>query len=274
MTIGTNSGPTPPESDFLVQCAGCIAQPIAVLDSVNAAIFAENDAMRRLDVDRESFVRSCIAAASAASSPALAFDCQGRKWHIVSGPLGLPDGDDATASRWLVAIMAAEANREAATASLDPLTGALDRRELEAWASQHWPSGAPSGLSFGLLFLDFDGFKRVNDEFGHPAGDVALATLARRLLDCIRDRDQLYRYGGDEFVVVAAGVTTHDKLDTIVRRVSRVVDEPVEIAGEPVALGLSVGGAFSGEGLGSFAELLATADQRMYANKRQSGESS
>ncbi len=268
MTIGTNVGSDRSELGLVQRLAACIAQPIAVFDRDRSVVDFENDAMRVLDIDRELFALACVAAARATDQPQTFVDNLGGRWQIVASSRS----DNGSDGRWLVAIANVPVDEPTTTDSIDPLTGAIDRRGLDAWVSRHWPTGAGCDSDFGLLFIDFDGFKRINDKFGHPCGDQALADFAARLRESIRDRDRLFRYGGDEFLVVADGVSTREHLDIVERRVSRVADQPVEVAGQWVTIGVSVGGAYVSEGFDAFADMLAVADKRMYANKRQLGE--
>ena len=83
----------------------------------------------------------------------------------------------------------------------DPLTGLLNRRSLE----RHVDRLTSSGERFALLFVDIDHFKRINDEFGHEAGDEVLRTVAARMRDGIRPGDFLGRYGGEEFLILVSG---------------------------------------------------------------------
>ncbi len=83
----------------------------------------------------------------------------------------------------------------------DPLTGLLNRRSLE----RHVDRLTSSGERFALLFVDIDHFKRINDEFGHEAGDDVLRTVAERMADGIRPGDLLGRYGGEEFLILVTG---------------------------------------------------------------------
>jgi diguanylate cyclase (GGDEF)-like protein len=155
--------------------------------------------------------------------------------------------------------------------SIDPLTQALDRRAFANWCDLFWNAASGPTVDFALLFIDFDNFKEVNDKYGHVIGDKVLAELVLALKGAIRDGDQLYRYGGDEFVLVAHGIRDTQSLARIVRRVSAAADTTVELPGTRVAVRASVGGAMSGEGFASIDDMLSAADRRMYESKHHPG---
>ena len=119
-----------------------------------------------------------------------------------------------------------------------------------------------------MLFLDLDGFKRVNDRLGHLAGDRALVAVASRLRSAVRAEDFVARFGGDEFVVVLSDPAALKEVEVLADRLIRQLEQPLEIGGEPVILGVSIGGALAGEGvIVSPDELLSQADSAMYEVK-------
>jgi len=151
------------------------------------------------------------------------------------------------------------------SALTDPLTGAANRRSLMARIDYEIARHARSQRSFALLMLDLDGFKTLNDRFGHPAGDDLLREVAGALARVVRDQDTVARVGGDEFCVLApetdeAGAT---------RLVSRVETAVARVTAGADSLGASVGAAvFPGDGK-SPEVLLDAADQHLLTSKRQ-----
>jgi diguanylate cyclase (GGDEF)-like protein len=119
-----------------------------------------------------------------------------------------------------------------------------------------------------LLFIDLDGFKAVNDRWGHTAGDRVLADVASRLAGALRDRDLIARYGGDEFVALINEIERQEELDAVLARLRHAAEQPVIHEGEVLRVSASIGTARSTEGWGSIAELINTADRRMYAEKQ------
>ncbi|WKU46373.1 diguanylate cyclase CdgB [Streptomyces sp. VNUA116] len=126
------------------------------------------------------------------------------------------------------------------------------------------PDDGTKGLA--VLFCDLDGFKAINDRFGHHTGDAVLIEVARRLSNGVREGDTVARLGGDEFVVLADGLTQADAEDLAVRLRSAILP-PIRVDGRAVRVGASFGIGWAGCGM-SADEVLHSADQRMYVEKR------
>ncbi len=153
-------------------------------------------------------------------------------------------------------------------ATHDPLTGLANRARFDD-ALGSAPRGR--GGSVALLSLDLDGFKPINDGFGHAAGDEVLVELGRRLAAGSRDDDVVARVGGDEFAVLSHSVAAADELEHLAARLSDLVVAPVRLAdGTEVRVGVSIGACLAP--LGSPAEaLLRAADTAMYEAKAAGG---
>ncbi|MFI5756610.1 diguanylate cyclase CdgB [Streptomyces sp. NPDC051569] len=117
-----------------------------------------------------------------------------------------------------------------------------------------------------VLFCDLDGFKSINDRFGHNTGDEVLIEVARRLTTGVRDGDTVARLGGDEFVVLADGLGSADAADLAVRLRNAIIP-PIRVDGRAVRVGASFGISWASCGM-SVEEVLQSADQRMYVEKR------
>ncbi|MEE1791464.1 diguanylate cyclase CdgB [Streptomyces sp. BE308] len=117
-----------------------------------------------------------------------------------------------------------------------------------------------------VLFCDLDGFKSINDRFGHHTGDAVLIEVARRLTTCVRDGDTVARLGGDEFVVLADGLGAADAADLAVRLRNAIIP-PIRVDGRAVRVGASFGIGWAECGM-TVEEVLRSADQRMYVEKR------
>ncbi|MEU8551522.1 diguanylate cyclase CdgB [Streptomyces roseoverticillatus] len=126
------------------------------------------------------------------------------------------------------------------------------------------PDDGTKGLA--VLFCDLDGFKAINDRFGHHTGDAVLIEVAHRLSNGVREGDTVARLGGDEFVVLADGLTQADAEDLAVRLRSAILP-PIRVDGRAVRVGASFGIGWAGCGM-SADEVLHSADQRMYVEKR------
>jgi diguanylate cyclase (GGDEF)-like protein len=153
----------------------------------------------------------------------------------------------------------------------DVVTGLPDRRALEAHRTQ-WRSDAAGGgkVAHALLFLDLDNFKPVNDQLGHAIGDRVLAELAARWRKSLRSRDLIVRYGGDEFVVLLAGVRSLNDAQPILERLRRVTSDPIRIENHTLEMRASIGVALADDVTVPLEELLVVADRAMYAAKRSS----
>ncbi|MEU9234949.1 diguanylate cyclase CdgB [Streptomyces subrutilus] len=136
----------------------------------------------------------------------------------------------------------------------------------------HVHTVAPAGdvddgtKGLAVLFCDLDGFKSINDRFGHHTGDAVLIEVARRLTTGVRDGDTVARLGGDEFVVLADGLGAADAADLAVRLRNAIIP-PIRVDGRAVRVGASFGIGWASCGM-SADEVLRSADQRMYIEKR------
>lgn len=148
----------------------------------------------------------------------------------------------------------------------DTLTGVYDRSRMEIEAPRVIREGLKVDRPSTLLIVDVDHFKSVNDRFGHLHGDEILKSVASTLQATIRDGDHLFRYGGEEFVILLPA-TPHREALLIAERARLSIQNQVRNAsGE--ALSISVGVATAPDDGGSFNVLLAVADERLYAAKR------
>lgn len=158
----------------------------------------------------------------------------------------------------------------------DDLTGVFNRRYFRTMLDRDWPAWVKAGWEVSLLAVDLDGFKEVNDTWGHRAGDAVLQTVAEILRRNFRDGDRLIRYGGDEFVVVLPGAGPAVARE-LAERARLALDRlPLSDPDSGRPLGLSVSfslGVASFPSDGETGELvLATADRRLYEEKRSRRE--
>ncbi|MGW5276803.1 diguanylate cyclase CdgB [Streptomyces sp. NPDC004044] len=146
----------------------------------------------------------------------------------------------------------------------DAVAGGLYDHHVHAMAPDDESDDGAKGLA--VLFCDLDGFKSINDRFGHHTGDAVLIEVARRLTTCVRDGDTVARLGGDEFVVLADGLGAADAADLAVRLRNAIIP-PIRVDGRAVRVGASFGIGWAGCGM-TAEEVLRSADQRMYVEKR------
>lgn len=157
-------------------------------------------------------------------------------------------------------------------ANYDELTGIPNRRLLADRLNQALVQVQRSGRMIAVCYIDLDGFKQVNDRFGHDLGDKLLVEVTRRLQESLRAGDTLARLGGDEFVLLFNDLSSEQECLNILDRILEAVAMPHIIEGEMVSVSASIGVAFHGAEDGNADSLLRRADQAMYIAK-QSGKS-
>lgn len=148
----------------------------------------------------------------------------------------------------------------------DPLTGLLNRRFVELKLKQAILEHEELGRNYGILMIDVDRFKQLNDTAGHDAGDAVLGAVSGTLLHSLRAVDIVGRWGGDEFLVLLADATPAPLLDLAERCRKLVAESSVTILGRRLAVTVSIGGTLIHRS-DSAASALRRADQLMYRSK-------
>jgi diguanylate cyclase (GGDEF)-like protein len=151
----------------------------------------------------------------------------------------------------------------------DPLTGLPNRILLGDRLAHALERDRRSGHATALLVVDLDGFKSVNDTFGHATGDRLLAVLGSRLREALRTEDTVARIGGDEFAVVASGLVDPAAARVIAQKVAAAFDAPIDVAGRVVGIGGSIGVSIAPQDGDDAGTLLKNADLAMYRVKRE-----
>lgn len=151
----------------------------------------------------------------------------------------------------------------------DPLTRLPNRRLLMERLHAAMDTAAAEDGQFGVLFIDLDEFKQVNDALGHDAGDRVLIEVADRLRECVRDQDLVARMGGDEFVILLPTLTQPEAAATVARRVRHALSRPIDTGGQLRDVGCSVGIAIFPDDATDVDSLLSYADRGMYSAKNR-----
>ncbi|MEY4377947.1 MAG: hypothetical protein RJB26_2497 [Pseudomonadota bacterium] len=156
----------------------------------------------------------------------------------------------------------------------DVLTGLPNRRQFDTSAAEILAEARTSGHKAALCYLDLDGFKPVNDLHGHAAGDLLLQEMARRMTQCLRGKDVVFRFGGDEFVLLLPQVKDDATCSMVLARLLAAIEQEMTLpSGATVGVTASVGAALLGEAGDSLDELLPAADAAMYLAKQSAGSS-
>ena len=149
-------------------------------------------------------------------------------------------------------------------ADVDALTGIANRGSLMRRGREIGRASVHSGVPYTVVAFDLDGFKPVNDRYGHAAGDEMLRAFVRRVAGCVRPDDVVGRTGGDEFVLVLPGTSGDVALDVVDRVMARIDGDPVTLDGVHHVLRATAGVAW---GLGEFEHVLEDADEALIAGK-------
>ena len=149
----------------------------------------------------------------------------------------------------------------------DPLTGLANRSLLHEHLRMAITRALRNTSLVGVLFLDLDQFKSINDTLGHEVGDLLLKEVANRLLGCIRASDTLARLGGDEFVVLMNVIADEDDCALLARKLRRALETPIELSGASLYVNTSIGISIYPKDGTTIDELMKNADMALYAAK-------
>jgi two-component system, cell cycle response regulator len=156
-------------------------------------------------------------------------------------------------------------------AQYDHLTGLVNRSLFRDRLVQAMARSKRMHQPIGLMLLDLDRFKTVNDTFGHDMGDELLKAVTERLKVCVREVDTVARMGGDEFTIILEGVSSEQNILVVAKRITESIAEPFELKGHHISIGISIGITIYPHDDHPIDELLKHADTAMYRAKQQGG---
>jgi diguanylate cyclase (GGDEF)-like protein/PAS domain S-box-containing protein len=196
----------------------------------------------------------------------------GRRWYAARfTPLRSRRGGAVVVHSDITERMRSHAELEM-KATRDTLTGLLNRLAIEEEVERVLGHARAQEAFVALLFLDLDGFKPINDTYGHAVGDEVLRAVARRITAAVRTSDRVARLGGDEFVVLIGPLPEPTAAEHTAERILRSFENPIEAGRNRIDVGLSIGIALVDAPLaGSADSLLEAADRAMYAAKQAGG---
>lgn len=149
-------------------------------------------------------------------------------------------------------------------ATHDDLTGLANRVLLKDRLNTAITFHQRQNLLLAVLFIDLDGFKNINDNYGHDVGDELLIEVANRLKGCVRESDTVVRFGGDEFVLLLTGLHHQDEAAYVADKVLKLIQQPIKLSEVTATIGCSIGIAMYPDDGDSDNELLKVADSLMY----------
>lgn len=193
----------------------------------------------------------------------------GSWWALTGQPRKLPDGAFA-GYRGLARDVTREYRRkrdDSRAAEFDSLTGLFNRHRMTRRLDGLLAAFRPVGRCCGLMMLDLDRFKHVNDTLGHPAGDELLRQVGERLRKVVGDRGEIGRLGGDEFQIMLPDHDDRGRLGEIAARIIQMLSQPYTIEGKRAVIGASVGVAVAPHDGEDRETLVASADLALYAAK-------
>jgi diguanylate cyclase (GGDEF)-like protein len=154
-------------------------------------------------------------------------------------------------------------------ATHDHLTGLPNRVLLNDRINQYLLLAKRTKTLASLITLDLDGFKQINDTYGHPIGDIILKSIAKLLTELIRETDTIARIGGDEFILLATEAKSINDIKTLANRILRIVQKPIIVGKQKIIVGISISIACYPSSGRTAKTLMNNSDKALYVAKAQ-----
>ena len=265
------------ESVHSLELQSVLCSPLIHHDQVIGAIYVDSQESRRGQVWRTGQLLRCLSSLAAAAIAKAdlherAIEAARRAARLESEERAARRNADLARELALKNNQISRLNRRLREASkTDVLTGTHNRRHFQEMMEATHAGAQQGGAPYGLLIADVDHFKRFNDTHGHPAGDRALCAVAEALRDSLRATDSVYRYGGEELVIISLDARP-DALSGLAERLRRAVAETqITLSnGHQTSVTVSIGfSSFDGADSMPWSQVVKRADQALYAAKDQ-----
>ena len=189
-------------------------------------------------------------------------DATGKITYLVA------EGQDITERKQLELTLIQEKNIAENLASHDSLTGLPNRRHFIEYAEDKLSLARRRKDKLALLFIDLDGFKAINDDISHQAGDIVLTTLGEKFIRFVRKGEIIARLGGDEFAMLIYGYKKREELEFVAKRLIKLCAQPIFVGNIEAKFGMSIGISTYPQHATTIDELISRADEAMYRVKR------
>lgn len=172
---------------------------------------------------------------------------------------------------YLAVFMGISASSKVELQRYDEMTGIINRSNIVEHLARTLRISDRNNLRFALLVCDLDDFKKINDEYGHMAGDKALKHAAQSIVKVLRSTDSAGRFGGDEFLIIQRYIRDRSDVEALVTRIFEQIKEPFEVEGRVICFSLSIGVGIFPDDSKDMEILICKADKAMYEAKRTAG---
>lgn len=244
---------------------GIIGYSEAELQAMNFQMITHPD---DLDIDL-SYVKQLVAGKISSYQMEKRYICKNGKtvWVLLSGSL-LRDTENKPV--YFIAQIQNIDNQKMIENELkfianhDVLTGLANRKQLESSFAQALAYAKRNKTHLAVMFLDLDGFKAINDQYGHEAGDLLLVEVSSKLYHCLRETDILVRLGGDEFIVVLTELSDGLLVSEVAKKILTMMTKPIQIKNHKIAMTISIGiSLYPKDGM-TLQSLIKQADKALY----------